>query len=1666
MSQEAGYGFNFGVSGSGFVLFTKTSDDLPAIFTGVDRTAAEIERNDYFNTPIGQNDLLKLDGNEFLLIQLIDESTDPDTVIYQNFRDPDFFDVSGIVTGPAGAASSLFFSSIVARDDFFSVTVNLELLETGLPIKVNTGGEVSTNFVWTGATSPISYDNTQWRVAASGASSGSLILGSDGARLSSGNQVMNFDTPGGETQVFIGVPYTTAGGSSPPFCFSFSSAFTFTIADIDTSNLSEPQDVQADGFGLTSLYVLSITIKPHEIGDLRVQAWIGTTDTDPKIIDVTQTIITGDVGNETIIVFPNPVLLRTPEQNLFRFSGVGLQGGLQTSGEFNGQTVPFMDIRGMLAVKVDIITNFIDFFTMREGPSQTATFKIVDASTVVDKYELTYSDATSDVTTTYSVDAVISAGTNDISYIQTTGNIIFTQNSVSFELSVVSTNPEGNLTKNQGSLALFIDGDTSGLFFKQTGIGNTGWVEVVHSSSGVIGPVSSTVTALAFWNNTTGSLLASAQKIFILEGPGGDNRLDIEAINGTGSATITLSNDGGSTGLLIQHEDTGDKSSIESSIGPLTILTSTDENINLTLGGSTSQLNIHNITSPDTNPLMQLLTGGADGATIDVHTGDQNPNTVVLGSPGALYIRGDGLDSTIYIHADNLTSNNNWINVFTFGTGDVTGPASSIINSIAIFDSTTGKSIDDFAAITVTASGDDRFFNIDAIDSAVAGLRLRDEADVSRFTTIYDDNNEEITLTSDTSGGLIYNTLQGDMRINITSASGGLRFSFLNSNDTNAVWTMATNGANGGIANNFIGVRNPEGNVSAAFGNHYWNSDGLNTGLYFKRSLGVSTTGWHAVLASPTVTTDNAIITSDGTGGNQVNALSTATLIATANNTTLQLNAVTNVGSSGVILGDSGGSEILGMRYIESTDLVRFNVNKNFIFDNIINSGTFTFNHGVSGKTTLATTGANTNAPFELSVTGANGGTSQFFLSSVNPNNVITGNPGDLCILVDAENSRLFQLQSAISGNTDWVSQGGGGGGDISGPGTSTNLSIPSWNGTDGDSLFNNSLALLTQSGSDTFQSLESGGAAGLSSYRLLNSSSVIKGNLSYNETTDTISLIGVGAPLLIQNTTTNGDIRILATGNSQIDLRTTGSNLNPPVTFEALGSGGTQIAFFTSTASPEGVITADPGDVCYVSSGLLSRTYQRQASSTGNTDWVSAGNLSGPASSTLNSLGVFDTTDGTSLLSNSNLTLTSTATDTTVHIRSPSVTGAASLFFDDSTGSNLGSLTYVESIDSLTWLSSSADFTINTDALTFIISASSADISLSPGFGRALVIFAGGSPVTDELLRISNTLATGGEEVRFFVSDASPQNVITADPGNISYRVDGANSKMYVYTDTIAGDDTWSFMPLIFENDFPILTLNSGSASGGGAFSIRNNANALRFTVQYDENTDDAILEAFAAGGLGIRNSLGALRLSSATAPIEIDRTQAANTGAVVNISNNTADTSVFVDTASPLGVTTGSPGDIQVEKNGTSSNIRLHIGSASNNTDWAQCLGGSPTFSWGDGGVQTTVITRYMSPGFDNGTATTSPIQFVIPRSGFLRNMHIICAAAAGNGNAIVYTVRLNSLTTGLFISLSSNILQGSNTSTTITVAAGDVIDIEVTKAATIGSSPSNIMCTMEFI
>ena len=125
---------------------------------------------------------------------------------------------------------------------------------------------------------------------------------------------------------------------------------------------------------------------------------------------------------------------------------------------------------------------------------------------------------------------------------------------------------------------------------------------------------------------------------------------------------------------------------------------------------------------------------------------------------------------------------------------------------------------------------------------------------------------------------------------------------------------------------------------------------------------------------------------------------------------------------------------------------------------------------------------------------------------------------------------------------------------------------------------------------------------------------------------------------------------------------------------------------------------------------------------------------------------------------------------------------------------------------------------------------------------------------------------------------------------------------------------------------------------------------------------------------------------------------------------------------------------------------------------------ISGADQISFGSGSIAATTTTRFLSPWYEVAIAPTTTIQLRMVRAGTMKNLRVRHQTPAGNGNNIVYTVRKNGVNQALTVTMASTASDGTDLVNSFAVAAGDLIDVIVTKAASIGTTPSDVLAEME--
>ena len=92
------------------------------------------------------------------------------------------------------------------------------------------------------------------------------------------------------------------------------------------------------------------------------------------------------------------------------------------------------------------------------------------------------------------------------------------------------------------------------------------------------------------------------------------------------------------------------------------------------------------------------------------------------------------------------------------------------------------------------------------------------------------------------------------------------------------------------------------------------------------------------------------------------------------------------------------------------------------------------------------------------------------------------------------------------------------------------------------------------------------------------------------------------------------------------------------------------------------------------------------------------------------------------------------------------------------------------------------------------------------------------------------------------------------------------------------------------------------------------------------------------------------------------------------------------------------------------------------------------------------------------------TTPVFLRAPFDGTARSMYVDQNNPGGNGNPITYTLDVNGGSTDLTVTMASTDAQASDTTHVATFAEGDTLVIRAVKPTSIGSSPNNIVASLE--
>ncbi len=310
---------------------------------------------------------------------------------------------------------------------------------------------------------------------------------------------------------------------------------------------------------------------------------------------------------------------------------------------------------------------------------------------------------------------------------------------------------------------------TTGKIIKDSG------VNLSAINDAVEGPGSSIDGHIVAFDGTTGKLIKQVSDVIL------------RATSGTDDPTIVIQDSGGTPEFVISVDFSSGNNGIVSA-SPLRIETTGSNTLDLTTGlgtidifttGASNFVSIRKTGNDDEDHILEIQNTGTNAGNTLIHVGDRTPEGNVTAPDGAIYYRTDS-SPAIYLKTGGV-SLTNWVELLHTGSGagDVSGPASSIDNTIAMFDGVTGKVIDQAVDVLYASTATTRNVRIDSPSaSGVIGWELHDFANVKRGELTYTESAGVLALVQRDNGNLeIETTGTGNIRIDTTAANSTIELS-------------------------------------------------------------------------------------------------------------------------------------------------------------------------------------------------------------------------------------------------------------------------------------------------------------------------------------------------------------------------------------------------------------------------------------------------------------------------------------------------------------------------------------------------------------------------------------------------------------------------------------------------------------------------------------------------------------------------------------------------------------------------------------------------------------------------------------------------------------------------------------------------------------------------
>lgn len=364
-----------------------------------------------------------------------------------------------------------------------------------------------------------------------------------------------------------------------------------------------------------------------------------------------------------------------------------------------------------------------------------------------------------------------------------------------------------------------------------------------------------------------------------------------------------------------------------------------------------------------------------------------------------------------------------------------------------------------------------------------------------------------------------------------------------------------------------------------------------------------------------------------------------------------------------------------------------------------------------------------------------------------------------------------------------WDALGGESEGDVTGPASSIDDHIATFDGTTGKVLQNNGVGIFRSPNSVSLAELILQDSGGNNKLLIQHSDSLDINTINSTENM-TVETSGTGAQLTLE--AADGAVVVRAFSDDRVEFSSGASSSLGGFQFAQTGvSGSTATVAVIAGATPEGLTTASPGSLALSTTGVL---YIKE-SGIGNTGWAAFGTGSVSFSNTPidNAMVIADGTSGDDVQAFNSIIARSIANQNRLEITSGSTAGG--VFIYNTSAAQVGSFGYNELSDQVA-ITTNSGFPLSITPQSSLEIAATGTVDLT---GTNVTIEADGGATTGRMTFVTNEIQTlqsgwlfrnevaSGADVGLSVQSNDPSGANNGTPGDIIFRADLLDSDIYV---------------------------------------------------------------------------------------------------------------------------------------------------------------------------------------------------------------------------------------------------------------------------------------------